>query len=159
MENKYREGTLGAMLDEYKRAADELRKTIVELNQDRFTAIADKKTEDPECVSIQSVMNHTINAGYGYTYYLLKNFIDPENIRVKPPVPQSPQEAASELDKMMEYTITKLTQHFSPDLLEVEGKEFKVAWGQNYDFEQMLEHAIVHILRHRRQIERFKSKF
>jgi hypothetical protein len=28
-------------------------------------------------------------------------------------------------------------------------------WGQTYDLEQLLEHAIVHILRHRRQIERF----
>jgi len=30
----------------------------------------------------------------------------------------------------------------------------KTSWGENYDFEQLLEHAIVHILRHRRQIER-----
>ena len=28
--------------------------------------------------------------------------------------------------------------------------------GQSYDAEQLLEHAIVHILRHRRQIEKFK---
>jgi hypothetical protein len=30
-----------------------------------------------------------------------------------------------------------------------------VTWGQSYDVEQLFEHAIVHILRHRRQIERF----
>jgi len=28
-------------------------------------------------------------------------------------------------------------------------------WGQRYDEDQILEHAIGHILRHRRQIERF----
>jgi hypothetical protein len=27
-------------------------------------------------------------------------------------------------------------------------------WGPTYDLEQLLEHAIVHVLRHRRQIER-----
>jgi hypothetical protein len=27
-------------------------------------------------------------------------------------------------------------------------------WGMRYNLEQMMEHAIVHILRHRRQIER-----
>ena len=37
-------------------------------------------------------------------------------------------------------------------------KKFKVRWGQTYDVEQLYEHAIVHILRHRRQIERFKLK-
>lgn len=28
-------------------------------------------------------------------------------------------------------------------------------WGVTYDLEQLLEHAIVHVLRHRRQIEKF----
>ena len=34
-------------------------------------------------------------------------------------------------------------------------KKILVRWGQLYDVEQLFEHAIVHILRHRRQIERF----
>jgi hypothetical protein len=28
-------------------------------------------------------------------------------------------------------------------------------WGPRYDLEQLLEHAIVHVLRHRRQIDKF----
>ena len=34
-------------------------------------------------------------------------------------------------------------------------KKMLVSWGQQYNVEQLMEHAIVHILRHRRQIERF----
>ena len=34
-------------------------------------------------------------------------------------------------------------------------KKMTVNWGQQYDIEQLLEHAIVHIFRHRRQIENF----
>ncbi|WP_294276359.1 hypothetical protein [uncultured Chryseobacterium sp.] len=34
-----------------------------------------------------------------------------------------------------------------------QSKKINTLWGQQYDVEQMLEHAIVHILRHRRQIE------
>jgi hypothetical protein len=30
-------------------------------------------------------------------------------------------------------------------------------WGVPYDLEQLLEHAIVHILRHRRQIEKLNN--
>jgi len=37
-------------------------------------------------------------------------------------------------------------------------KKVLVKWGQLYDVEQLFEHAIVHILRHRRQIERFLIK-
>ena len=35
--------------------------------------------------------------------------------------------------------------------------KIKSGWGQSYDIEQMTEHAIVHVLRHRRQIEKFKQ--
>jgi hypothetical protein len=35
-------------------------------------------------------------------------------------------------------------------------KKILTRWGQVFDYDQLLEHAIVHILRHRRQIERFK---
>jgi hypothetical protein len=36
--------------------------------------------------------------------------------------------------------------------------EIQAPWGPVYDLEQMLEHAIVHVLRHRRQIERFLAE-
>jgi hypothetical protein len=63
---------------------------------------------------------------------------------------------ATALTEMFQYT-EKLFQDF-PDLeLETFEQERKilVRWGQTYDVEQLMEHAIVHILRHRRQIERF----
>ena len=34
---------------------------------------------------------------------------------------------------------------------------FPVRWGPIYDPEMILEHAIVHLLRHRRQIERWPA--
>ena len=37
---------------------------------------------------------------------------------------------------------------------EIEKIKMPTPWGTTYTLEQMLEHAIVHILRHRRQIER-----
>ena len=41
---------------------------------------------------------------------------------------------------------------------QIESVEIKSRWGPTYDLEQMLEHAVVHVLRHRRQIERFLWK-
>jgi len=40
---------------------------------------------------------------------------------------------------------------------EMMGVTIDSRWGQRYDLEQLLEHAIVHVLRHRRQIERLKQ--
>jgi uncharacterized damage-inducible protein DinB len=42
---------------------------------------------------------------------------------------------------------------------EMETIFFKTRWGVNYNIDQLLEHAIVHILRHRRQIQKFLLKF
>jgi hypothetical protein len=36
-------------------------------------------------------------------------------------------------------------------------KKITTAWGKLYDIEQLLEHAIVHVLRHRRQIKKYLS--
>ena len=41
---------------------------------------------------------------------------------------------------------------------EIQKAKIIVRWGPQYDLEQLLEHAIVHIIRHRRQIEKFVSK-
>jgi hypothetical protein len=38
---------------------------------------------------------------------------------------------------------------------EVTKIEFKVSWGPVYNPEILLEHAICHLLRHRRQLERW----
>lgn len=42
---------------------------------------------------------------------------------------------------------------------EMQNVYFKTRWCVNYNIDQLLEHAIVHILRHRRQIEKFTLKF
>jgi chromosomal replication initiation ATPase DnaA len=36
--------------------------------------------------------------------------------------------------------------------------KMKTRWGQVYDIEQLTEHAVVHILRHKRQIVNLRSK-
>jgi hypothetical protein len=38
---------------------------------------------------------------------------------------------------------------------EISATVINSGWGVTYDAEQLLEHAIVHVLRHRRQIEKF----
>ena len=35
--------------------------------------------------------------------------------------------------------------------------KIQTTWGQSYDIEQITEHAIVHILRHKRQLYKIKQ--
>ena len=54
---------------------------------------------------------------------------------------------------MIAHTVATLEGRMSDE--EMEAVRIQSPWRVVYDLEQMLEHAIVHILRHRRQIERF----
>ena len=38
---------------------------------------------------------------------------------------------------------------------EIQALSFTVRWGPRYDPEMLLEHAVCHLLRHRRQLERW----
>jgi len=57
---------------------------------------------------------------------------------------------------MIEYNIKYLYElnrgKIEEDIFSV---KFVTRWGEEFNFEQILEHAVVHILRHRRQIEKF----
>jgi hypothetical protein len=60
---------------------------------------------------------------------------------------------------MVEYTEKLFLEN--PNLLIEKGSihnKMHGSWGQSYDIKQLMEHAIVHTLRHRRQIERFLLK-
>jgi uncharacterized damage-inducible protein DinB len=59
---------------------------------------------------------------------------------------------------MLAYTIQTLEGKWEMKDEEIEGMAIKTRWSVTYNLEQLLEHAIVHILRHRRQVERFLLK-
>jgi len=58
---------------------------------------------------------------------------------------------------MLAYTSETLQDKWELTNEEIMKVKMIVRWGPQYDLEQLLEHAVVHILRHRRQIEKFIS--
>ncbi len=148
-------GAIGALLDEYEKAIYELLEVIHTISIDELQSIVDTKTDDPDCVSIQSILNHVIRAGYTYVREI-RNFLG-ENIQLKYNVNcDSIEEYRKEMIKMFEYNEQLFNDYPNIDIEETDvSKKIRVPWNQDYDIEQLLEHAIVHILRHRRQIEKF----
>jgi len=158
MRKQYRtNGAIGALLDEYEKALNELYLVIASLNNKTLCAIVDPNTPDPDCQSIQTILTHIVQSGYTYAVEVLKSIGDSVDYREK-----EEQKTAlayiSALKAMFAYNVAVFDKH--PNLqLETysPAEKIKVRWGQYYDIEQLYEHAIVHVLRHRRQIERYKQ--
>ncbi len=159
MENQteFRKGPVGALMDEYERAWSDMKIILQNISQKQFKTIVDSKTEDPDCCSIQTVMNHVVRAGYGYANYIRKQWKQETTSNYEGPF-ASQEEAIEQMEIMLKYTLESLENLWNITDKEVMENVFTVSWGQQYDFEQILEHAIVHILRHRRQMERFLTK-
>jgi uncharacterized damage-inducible protein DinB len=156
MTKTYHKGAVGAMMDEYERALDELSRLVAGLSDDAYTALRDPQTADEDCRSIQTVMRHVASAGYGYSVCIQ------QATGLKPVRPEVPLESRVEILKRLaavrDFTEATLADKWEWPYERIAALKIQAPWGPVFDLEQMLEHAIVHVLRHRRQIERFLAE-
>jgi uncharacterized damage-inducible protein DinB len=155
-EKTYKTGAIGAILDEYERAIIDLKNVLCDISDSQLTIIVDDRTTDEDCRSIQTIMAHVVSSAHNYAVYIAKNL--GEDLDFYPKTKRSTsQEYIEDLDSTFQFNsaIFEKYPHIELETFDT-AKKMLVRWGQLYDYEQILEHAIVHILRHRRQIERFK---
>ena len=151
-------GAKGAILDEYERAIKDLQQVIMHLSNAELARTIDPNTKDPDCHSIQNVLTHVVRSGYGYANAIRKHQGEAVD-KVLSDSKQSAAEYISALDDMFAYNVQLFNDYPNLQLEELDNsRKMLTSWGQLFDPEQLLEHAIVHILRHRRQIERFAQK-
>jgi uncharacterized damage-inducible protein DinB len=147
-------GAFGALMDEYARAAEDFCSTVEALPLDRF--LHRRESTDPEMVSLQSICAHAVGAAYGYALYIRKARGLPP--RERPPLDELLVQAPAEVRPRLAAAL-RLTEESVDGLTDTDEVlvplRFQVRWGPIYDPEMMLEHAIVHLLRHRRQITRW----
>src|SRR5712692_3591873 len=104
MAKTYRSGGLGALMDEYERAAAELINLLRTVDEAGF--VTEYPQEGENCRSIQKIMRHVARAAYGYV----------NNIRVAFNVPVIPlptnledkNESIVCLEKALNYVATAL---------------------------------------------------
>ena len=159
MDIQYRNnGAIGALLDEYEKALKELIITIQGISYAQLIEVVDPKTDDKDCKSVSAILAHIIESGFVYVIEIRK-WLGEEILYKDNAVLNSIEEYTDALKKMFEFN-EKLFQDY-PNLVLYEhdsNKKITTRWGQQYDINQLVEHAIMHILRHRRQIEKFKLK-
>jgi uncharacterized damage-inducible protein DinB len=153
MPKTFRIGALGALMDEYERAGQELARLSSQITEAEFKLVRDTQTWDEHCRSIQTILNHLVQSGYGYADYIRHAFSMPSE-RPEAGI-LSVSECPEQIELMLAYMAATLEGRWHFTEAQIMAVQMLSRWGPKYDLEQLLEHAIVHILRHRRQIERF----
>ena len=156
MTKHFRQGAAGALLDEYERAIAEIQQVIADITDEELITIVDSKTSNPKCRSVQTILSHVVSSGYGDAVDIRRlkgQTIDyPEGL-----LRTTISDYIKDLDHLFIFILDTFKNIQDAELEQFDNeKKIKTYWGQVYDIEQLTEHAIVHVLRHRRQIEQFK---
>jgi uncharacterized damage-inducible protein DinB len=150
---EYRPGAIGALTDEYEKALTEFIVVLRTIPEDLFLLADDSKLENFK--SIRNITLHIVRAGYSYSNYIRKRFGD--EIVLNEFKINSINEAVEELDKMFQYKVKTFENKWLLSDDEMMNTIIKTSWT-TYDLEALIEHSIVHILRHRLQIQKIIKK-
>ncbi|MFT5823995.1 MAG: putative damage-inducible protein DinB [Crocinitomix sp.] len=158
MEKHRNNGAIGAILDEYEKAINELIREIKNFSPNQLIEIIDRETNDEDCKSVQGILTHIVQSGYTYVVEI-RIWLGEEITYKDKVVHNSTEKYAEALRTMFQFNAQLFEDYPNLVLCEHDStKKIKVRWGQTYDVDQLIEHAIMHVHRHRRQIERFKLK-
>ena len=151
-------GAMGALMDEYARAAGDLCGVVEQVPLDRFRRArpsvgaggADSHTE-----SIQAICEHVAYAVRIYSDYIrAARGLTKDEPAGELAVP-TPADLRPLLVDGLRYTEGALDGLYEVDDDAIAAIQFEVRWGPTFDPDMLLEHAICHLLRHRRQILRW----
>jgi uncharacterized damage-inducible protein DinB len=154
MTKKYRPGAIGAMTDEYEKALSELKLLLQTLSDETFIEIKNSSVEE-DFQSARNITLHVVRSGYVYANHIRKRFgnqVSHQEIKI-----ENTKEAVTELGKMFQYTVETFEDKWLLTDEELLSTIIKTGWS-TYDLEAIIEHAIVHVLRHRLQIEKLLTK-
>jgi hypothetical protein len=150
-------GAMGALMDEYARAAEDFCRVVEGFEAARFTRALTGLAA--HTASPQVVCRHVLTAAHRYSDGIRRARGLPfaEAFRVEAGVPAAPAELRGALAEMLRYTEAGLDGLYGQSDDQVAVIKFKVPWGVEYDPDMLLEHAVCHLLRHRRQLERWPA--
>ena len=157
LERPGRAGMFGALLDESGRAAEDFCRVVERISQATFEA--ERVSDDPSTVSPRAICAHVCGAARRYADYIRKALDLPHVDRYEMHLEQvrTPLDVRPLLGEGLRYTEEALEGIFDDRREASQIVQFMVRWGPVYDPEMLLEHGIVHLLRHRRQLERWRD--
>lgn len=113
------------------------------------------QTDDPDYLSLNHLLVHVLRAARGYMTWMCEKLELPDpGIRQVPAVEQVEEEGDEYLDHLLEQWREPLA-NVREDLFN---QVHQARWGTDMAIESMLEHAVVHPLRHAFQLEELLSE-
>ena len=130
---------------------EHLRRFLVVWNQARAASVVLPKTDDPAYASLDTLLHHVLRAARGYMTWMCEvlKLPDPEIRAPAEPTALAP-DAASYMEHVLEKWRTPL-RDVGDDRLET--PEYQSRWQSRYCIDSMLEHAVMHPIRHAFQLE------
>lgn len=158
IENRFkstRKGALGALMDLYEEESGFFLQTINNNVDDQlWSKIMDETTKDPDCKSIQTICEHMVGAADYYVALMKKaeSMDVPKSAPIKLPKKSDFEPAfLNSLNAQKEH----LEGRWEMSDEDIEKIVIKTGWGNLLDPESLLEHAVLHVMRHHRQIIRW----
>ena len=146
----YRPGPVGSLADVYETTLTDFKRFLSEIPEERFSEMLNPGV-DEDFRSVRNIIAHVVRSGYVYADHIRKRFGEESS---RPDFAfDSVADGIAELDRMFRYTLDSLDNKWhltDDDLLYT---VIKTSWT-TYDLEALLEHAVVHLMRHRRQIQK-----
>ena len=150
-------GAMGALMDEYALAAEGFCRVVEGFDAGRFARAVPGGAV--HTASPLAICRHVLRAAHKYSDSIRRARGLPftEGYSIEPGVPAAPAELRPQLAALLRYTEAGLDGLYGQSDEQVAVIRFTVSWGVVYDPDMLLEHAVCHLLRHRRQLERWPA--
>ena len=155
----FRKGPIGAIIDELETALEDYKTILKKVSEEDFVKIVVPKGGNPNLRSIQGITDHVLRCGYFYPTMVVRNKFPSENVQA-PAVKnlKTKSDYIKAFNEMLIYNENLMKRIKPIEMFELDGaKQINTGWGL-YDYEQIMEHGIVHVYRHRRQVQQFILK-
>jgi hypothetical protein len=130
---------------------EHIRRFVRVWKQAKASSVVPPRSEDPAYASMEALLRHVLNAARGYMVWMCEvlELPDPQ-IRVTPEATALAGEADTYMEHVLEQWRTPL-RDVGDDRLE--RPEYLSRWQTRYCVDAMLEHAVMHPIRHAFQLE------
>jgi hypothetical protein len=130
---------------------DELRDFLAVWRQAAAVKLALPATADPDYASLETLLRHVLACARGYMVWCCASLgLPAPDIAEAPPV----ERIAAEADAYLEQVLAGWRAPLAGVPEDRFGEEFKSRWETIYCIDAMLEHAVVHPMRHAFQLRR-----
>jgi hypothetical protein len=140
-------------MDLYKRVLEEFSQVVADLTLVQYQWICIPEAEDEDTRSIQAIVQHVVRSGNGYTN-LMREALGLPGLELQSSS-WTPKQGVLDLLRVIEATTQTFDGRWEMPEVDMETNLIQSQWGPIFNLEQLFEHAIVHVLRHQRQVQRY----